>query len=81
MNTAIIEALSDEADNYADRVLQMPGEYHPDWHIVRDTRFYKEAFNEGIKKAIDAIRDRHSGDIYLYKYISTISGEKLTWEE
>ena len=28
-----------EADDYADDFIQMPGEYHPDWHTVRDERF------------------------------------------
>jgi len=36
----IIE-LSDKADVEADKVLNMMGEYHPDWHTVRDEIFAK----------------------------------------
>jgi len=36
----IIE-LSDKADVEADKVLNMVGEYHPDWHTVRDEIFAK----------------------------------------
>lgn len=37
MNTRIYE-LAKEADEYADAALS-PGEFHPDWHDVRDVRF------------------------------------------
>ena len=30
---------ADEADLWADQELQCIGEYHPDWHEVRDIRF------------------------------------------
>lgn len=45
--------MADEADDYADSVIQMPGEYHPDWHTVRDERFaalVAEATKEKMKK-------------------------------
>ena len=29
----------EQADEAADRKLKMPGEYHPDWHQVRDEAF------------------------------------------
>lgn len=37
MNKRIYE-LAKEADKYADVTLS-PGEFHPDWHDVRDARF------------------------------------------
>jgi hypothetical protein len=38
MNT-LIAKFSDQADEYADNKIQMRGEYHPDWHQIRDTKF------------------------------------------
>lgn len=38
MNDRILE-LAQAADDYADEKLQMRGEYHPDWHDVRDLKF------------------------------------------
>lgn len=34
-----IEQLADLADDLADEIIQMPGEYHPNWHGVRDRKF------------------------------------------
>lgn len=34
-----IQTLADEADENADQQIQCPGEYHPDWHSVRDSLF------------------------------------------
>ena len=34
-----IKELAEQADEYADYKLQMPGEYDPDWHDVRDEKF------------------------------------------
>jgi len=31
--------VAEEADDYADAALQCVGEFHPDWHEVRDVRF------------------------------------------
>ena len=36
----IIE-MADKADDLADAQLQMKGEFHPDWHTVRDEIFAK----------------------------------------
>jgi hypothetical protein len=36
----IIE-MADKADEEADNVLNMKGEYHPNWHQVRDEAFAK----------------------------------------
>ena len=29
----------EQADEYTDNKIQMRGEYHPDWHSIRDTKF------------------------------------------
>ena len=34
-----IKQFAEQADNFADDKIQMPGEYHPDWHDVRDEKF------------------------------------------
>jgi hypothetical protein len=36
-----IAELAEQADEYADNKIQMPGEYHPDWHDIRDEKFAK----------------------------------------
>ena len=38
MNEKIRE-LAEQADELADNEIQMPGEYHPDWHTIRDKKF------------------------------------------
>jgi predicted nucleic-acid-binding Zn-ribbon protein len=38
MNERILE-LAEQADEYTDNKIQMPGEYHPDWHDIRDQKF------------------------------------------
>ena len=48
MNERILE-LAEQADLFADSKLQMKGEYHPDWHDIRDEKFaeliLKDVFN------------------------------------
>ena len=39
MNRDDIIRFGEQADEVADRKLKMPGEYHPDWHQVRDEAF------------------------------------------
>lgn len=39
IDRAEILRMADEADLWADQELQCIGEYHPDWHEVRDLRF------------------------------------------
>lgn len=34
-----IRLLADQSDKFADDKVQMPGEYHPDWHDIRDEEF------------------------------------------
>ena len=41
-----IQELADLADKLADDKIQMPGEYHPDWHTVRDQIFAKLIIKE-----------------------------------
>ena len=43
-----IKELAEQADNFADNKIQMPGEYHPDWHDVRDEKFAELIVREGI---------------------------------
>ena len=44
-----IQQLAEQADEYADTKLQMPGEYHPDWHDVRDEKFAELIVRECIQ--------------------------------
>jgi hypothetical protein len=60
----IIE-MADKADAEADNVLNMKGEYHPNWHQVRDEIFAKlvaakerEACAE-LRKTLSAVPNRH----------------------
>lgn len=34
-----IQLLAEQADVFADQKIKMPGEYHPDWHDIRDQHF------------------------------------------
>ena len=57
MNERIRE-LAEQADEYADYELQMPGEYHPDWHDIRDEKFAELIVQEcaEICAAVAAVR-------------------------
>lgn len=35
----LIKQLAEQADEYTDNKIQMWGEYHPDWHSIRDAKF------------------------------------------
>lgn len=53
--------LARQADDEADKVLNMKGEYHPNWHDVRDEIFAKlvaEKEREACAKLFD---DRNTG--------------------
>ena len=39
MNREDIIRFGEQADEVADRKIKMRGEYHPDWHMVRDEAF------------------------------------------
>ena len=54
-----IKELAEQADEYADNKIQMPGEYHPDWHDIRD-----EKFAELIVRECSLVADRaHAEDM------------------
>ena len=57
MNERIFE-LAEQADEYADAKLQMPGEYHPDWHDVRDEKFAELI----VRESIDVLEHRYKWD-------------------
>ena len=42
--------IGEEADEYADALLQSKGEYHPDWHTVRDEYFAEALIAELAKQ-------------------------------
>lgn len=44
-------AWSEQADDYADKKLQCEGEYHPDWHEVRDAYFATLIRNAALEDA------------------------------
>ena len=72
MNKRIYE-LAKEADEYADATLS-PGEFHPDWHDVRDEKFAKLIVQECVAaekdKEIQKLRDEieHLRDLLAVAY-------------
>ena len=54
-----IKELAEQADEYADTKLQMPGEYHPDWHDVRDEKFSELI----VQECIETLNKRFMGDL------------------
>ena len=46
-----IKQMAEQADNFADDKIQMPGEYHPDWHDVRDEKFAELIVQECMEQA------------------------------
>jgi len=44
-----IRELAEQADEFADDKTQMPGEYHPDWHDIRDQKFLELIVRECVK--------------------------------
>ena len=51
MNKEQLDQWSEQADTYADEVLQTPGEYHPNWHEVRDAYFATLVRNAALEEA------------------------------
>lgn len=47
----LIRELAEQADLFADSKLQMKGEYHPDWHDIRDEKFAELIVRECAKLA------------------------------
>ena len=56
-----IEELAEQADDLADIQINMPGEYHPDWHHVRDEKFaeliVKECIVDFYRRYLDICSD------------------------
>ena len=53
----ILEELAKEADKFADDYLQTPGEFHPDYGVVRDQKFaelIKQAIYDEVKEELMA---------------------------
>ena len=57
-----IKQLAEQADDYADNKIQMPGEYHPDWHDIRDEKFAELIVRE-CAKAADSIAPSIVSDV------------------
>jgi|688.fasta_scaffold485409_2 hypothetical protein len=47
----LIQKFAEQADLFADSKLQMKGEYHPDWHDIRDEKFAMLIVQECIEQA------------------------------
>ena len=52
-----IKLLAEQADEYADNKIQMPGEYHPDWHDTRDEKFAELIVRECVEICDNTISD------------------------
>lgn len=59
-----IYELAKEADEYADATLS-PGEFHPDWHDVRDEKFAKLIVQECIENIHDINEDFNHGNVFI----------------
>jgi hypothetical protein len=74
----IIE-MADKADVEADNVLNMKGEYHPNWHEVRDEIFAKLVAakeREACAKVVDDWSDWHGGTELIAAAIRARTGEE-----
>lgn len=56
-----VKELAEQSDIFADEKLQMPGEYHPDWHDIRDQKFAELIIHEVAK----LISDEKISNYYL----------------
>ena len=65
---ARIKELAEQADLFADSKLQMKGEYHPDWHDIRDEKFAELIVRECIARC---------DDLNSMKYIADHFGIKI----
>lgn len=58
----LIRLLSEQADEFTDNKIQQRGEYHPDWHDIRDQKFAEliieeclnQCYNRGMNDALYA---------------------------
>jgi hypothetical protein len=55
-----IKLLAEQADEYADNKIQMPGEYHPDWHDIRDEKFAELIVRECITQCEQVATDANA---------------------
>jgi hypothetical protein len=55
-----IKQLAEQADDYADNKIQMPGEYHPDWHDIRDEKFAELIIRECITQCEQIATDANA---------------------
>ena len=56
--------LGEQADEVADRKIKMRGEFHPDWHEVRDQKFaalVAAAEREACAKVCEIVWDSRAG--------------------
>ena len=44
-----IKQMAEQADDWTDDKIQQPGEYHPDWHNVRDEKFAELIIDECLR--------------------------------
>ena len=67
-----IQQLAELADLYADEKTYSPGEYHPDWHQVRDQRFAEllvESIALHLENSTDRYRKEHFANL-VRNYLS-----------
>jgi hypothetical protein len=79
----IIE-MADKADEEADNVLNMKGEYHPNWHQVRDEIFAKLVAEKERTFCIQFLMELHSSQMGAHNYfhyaaqaLSQLEGKEL----
>jgi hypothetical protein len=53
-----IRQLAEQADKFTDGTLQMVGEFHPDWHEIRDEKFAELV----VRECIGVVNRRYMGD-------------------
>jgi hypothetical protein len=61
MNERILE-LAEQADEYTDNKIQQQGEYHPDWHDIRDQKFAELIVRECMAKVCKELDNSYSED-------------------
>lgn len=72
MTNQDIERIAEEADLWADQELQCIGEYHPDWHEVRDKRFAALIATLEREACVKALEELHVWPIQQEMQIATI---------
>ena len=78
--------IGEEADEYADALLQSKGEYHPDWHTVRDEYFAEALIAEIAKQNVPCaflhewIEYHPFGDTFAGEPCSTITNDEKPFD-